>query len=46
MTAEEALCKIKALLGRGLAPVAIPEVKKILQELADSQKPERQLPLF
>ena len=35
MTAKEALDKLKAILGKGLYPVAIPEVEKVLKELEE-----------
>jgi hypothetical protein len=33
MSVEEALAKLKLLLGKGLYPTAIPKVKEILAEL-------------
>lgn len=35
MTAEEALERLKAILGKGLYPNAIPEVEKILKKLEE-----------
>lgn len=35
MTREEALKKLKAILGKGLYPSAIPEIEKILAELEE-----------
>jgi hypothetical protein len=36
MTKEDALTKIKTLLGKGLPPAAVPEVEKVLQELEEN----------
>ena len=35
MTKEDALTKIKVLLGKGLSPTAMPKVERILAELEE-----------
>jgi len=35
MTIEEALCRLKAILGKGLYPAAVPGVEEILKRLEE-----------